>query len=101
MWADVLTIEMQLPGGFEKVLTRNVMELPSFDVNKVRALEGEIMMEIIRNCGVVEEQEEDSWSQNSGPGSNDFKPCMEDGLDKLSSGLRSNDSNFVRRTVDD
>ena len=65
-WADVLTKEMQLHDGFERVLTRNVMELLSVDVHKVRAVEGEIRMTNIRNCGVIEAQLEDLWSQKVG-----------------------------------
>ena len=33
----------------------NEMDLSSVQINKVRAVEGEITMENIRNCGVVEE----------------------------------------------
>ena len=55
MWADVLTKEMRLPDMFEKVLKENEMDLPSIHINKVRAVEGEIRMENIRNRGVVED----------------------------------------------
>ena len=49
MWADALTKEMRLPLGLEKVLGMNKMELPDCDINKVRAVDGEIKMENIQN----------------------------------------------------
>ena len=57
MWADVLNKEIWLPDEFEKLLTDNDMDLPSVHINKVRAVEGEIRIENIRNHGVLEEQQ--------------------------------------------
>ena len=50
MWADVLTKEMKIPPGLDKVLAMNKMELPDCNINKVRAVDREIRMENIRNC---------------------------------------------------
>ena len=55
MWADVLTKEMRLPEMFEKVLMENYMELPSVHINKVRAVDGEVRMENIRNREVMDD----------------------------------------------
>ena len=41
---------MWLSDELEKVLKKNEMDLPSVHMNKVRAVEGEIRMENIRNC---------------------------------------------------
>ena len=49
MWADALTKEMKIPSGLEKVLQMNEMELPNCNINKVKAVDGEIKMENIRN----------------------------------------------------
>ena len=49
MWADVLTKEMRIPSGLEKVLCMNEMDLPNCNINKVKAVDGEIRMENIRN----------------------------------------------------
>ena len=49
MWADALTKEMKIPPGLDKVLAMNKMELPDCNINKVRAVDGEIKMENIRN----------------------------------------------------
>ena len=49
MWADALTKEMRIPPGLDKVLATNKMELPDCNINKVRAVDGEIQMENIRN----------------------------------------------------
>ena len=56
------------------------MELPSVDVNKVRAVEGKASMENIINRGFVEEQQEDSWSHKiESKDPYEQKLCMEDG----------------------
>ena len=57
MWEDVLTKEMRLPDGFEKVLLENEMDLPGTNVNKVKAVKGEVRMENIRNQSVSMEEE--------------------------------------------
>ena len=49
MWADVLTKEMRIPSGLEKVLCMNEMDLPNCNINKVKAVDGEVRMENIRN----------------------------------------------------
>ena len=49
MWADILTKEMRIPSGLEKVLCMNKMDLPNCNINKVKAVDGEIRMENIRN----------------------------------------------------
>ena len=54
MWADVLTKEMRMPEALENVLTRNVMVLPKTNINEVKAFDGEVRMENIRNCAVQE-----------------------------------------------
>ena len=50
MWADTLTKEMRIPSGLEKVLCMKEMELPKCNINKVKAVDGEIRMENIQNC---------------------------------------------------
>ena len=52
MWADILTKEMRLPETLEKVLVENDMELPRTDINEVKAVDKEVRMENIQNCGV-------------------------------------------------
>ena len=52
MWADALTKEMRIPPGLDEVLVTNKMELPDYNINKVRAVNGEIKMENIRNQGL-------------------------------------------------
>ena len=49
MWADALTTDMKIPSGLERVLRMNEMEMPNYNINKVKALDGEIKMENIRN----------------------------------------------------
>ena len=49
MWADALTKEMTIPPGHDDVLVLNKMELPNCNINKVRAVDGGIRMENIRN----------------------------------------------------
>ena len=49
MWADVLTKEMRIPSSLEKVLSENEMDLPNCHINKVKAVDGEVRMENIRN----------------------------------------------------
>ena len=57
MWADVLTKEMRLADSFEKVLLENEMDLPGTNVNKVKAVKGEVRMENIQNQSVSLEEE--------------------------------------------
>ena len=49
MWADILSKEMKIPSGLERVLWMNEMKLPDYNINKVKAVDGEIKMENIRN----------------------------------------------------
>ena len=49
MWADALTKEMKIPSGLERVLRMNEMKLPDCNINRVKAVDGEIKMENIRN----------------------------------------------------
>ena len=49
MWADVLTKEMQIPDGLERVLHENEMDLPNCHINRVKAVDGEVRMENINN----------------------------------------------------
>ena len=58
MWADILTKEMRLPEALEKVLRMNEMELPDVHVNEVKAVDGEVRMDNIRNRGVVKDSAE-------------------------------------------
>ena len=56
MWADVLTKEMRLLEMLEKVLMKNDMDLPSVLINEVKAVDGEVRMENIRNQEAVKIQ---------------------------------------------
>ena len=49
MWTDILTKEMRLPSGLEKVIKNNIMDLPETMVNQVKAFGTEIWMTNIRN----------------------------------------------------
>ena len=49
MWADILTKEMRLPSGLEKVIKNNIMDLPETMVNQVKAFGTEIWMTNIHN----------------------------------------------------
>ena len=56
MWVDVMTKEMCLPDSFEEVLLKNDMDLPDTEVNRVRSVDREVLMENIRNRGGSEEE---------------------------------------------
>ena len=49
MWADMMTKEMKIPPALEDVIMKNVMDLPNFLVNEVKAVGTEICMTNIRN----------------------------------------------------
>ena len=49
MWADILTKEMRLLSGLEKVIKNNIMDLPETMVNHVKAFGSEVEMTNIRN----------------------------------------------------
>jgi len=53
MWADILTKEMKIPEGLEKVLVDNIMVLPKTNINEVKAFDMEVRMENIRNRGGI------------------------------------------------
>ena len=49
MWADILTKEMRLLSGLEKVIKNNIMDLPETTVNQVKTFGRDIRMTNIRN----------------------------------------------------
>ena len=49
MWADMMTMEMQLPSPLENVFLKNDLDLPQPLMNEVRAIGTEIRMTNIRN----------------------------------------------------
>ena len=49
MWADILTKEMRLPSGLEKVIKNNIMDMPETTVSQVKAFGTEIQMTNIHN----------------------------------------------------
>ena len=49
MWPDILTKEMHLPSGLEKVVQNNIVDLPETTVNQVKAFGTEIQMTNIPN----------------------------------------------------
>ena len=49
MLADMLTKEMKMPESVLNLMTKNKLELPTSDVNIVRAVKDELRMYNIRN----------------------------------------------------